>query len=165
MTTTKCKTRRTKISGQCPAFNCPGDLHERMNGATISAPKQSPIHHVSQSDQKVVQSAAPPRQRLKLPIVALTIGANTAAHPTNPITSATESSELRQRATRCSNRTAATASRVFPVAMPSAEATGMSVKKFAASAPRKTPGQTRMPNIKSADIAMPVGGQTGVTLL
>ena len=56
-----------------------------------------------------------------------------------------------------------TASSVFPVAMLTAETTEMLVGKFAARAPINTPGQTRPPKISSAAIAIPVGGQTGVT--
>ena len=41
----------------------------------------------------------------------------------------------------------------------------MLVNKLTASAPRKTPGQTRRPKIMSEAIAIPVGGQTGVTFV
>ena len=47
--------------------------------------------------------------------------------------------------------------------MPSAEAMGILVSRFALSAPIKTPGHTRGPKISNEAIAIPVGGQTGVT--
>ncbi len=146
---------RIRFSGLAP--------REKQWRTTMSAPKPSPIHHVNQSDEKSAHSAAPPRHRLKLPIVALTSGASTAAQTTNVITSPTESSDLpptsdslqqpvrNERFQRVSDRDA------------EAEPAGMSVNKFAASAPRKMPGQSRRPKISSEAIAIPVGGQTGVT--
>src|SRR6185369_5812721 len=114
MTTNRWNNSSTAISSLCPGFSGPGERHDRMNGATISAPNPSPIHQVNQSDHKFAQSAAPPRQRLKLPIVALTTGAKTAAPPTNRMTSPTESNVFRQPTTLCSNQKATTASSVFP---------------------------------------------------
>src|SRR5262249_17965056 len=77
--------------------------------------------------------------------------------------SPTDSKDFRQLFDRCSSNHATTASSVLPIAMPKVDATGRLVGMFAASAPRKTPGQTRNPKISSEAIAIQVGGQTGVT--
>src|SRR5215216_3181997 len=81
----------------------------------------------------------------------------------NVNTSRTELKELLQRFDLCRRYQASSASNVFPVAMPSVEAIGIWVGRFAASAPIKMPGHTRKPKINSEAIAIPVGGQTGVT--
>src|SRR5688572_33014569 len=66
MTTSRCSSSKTAISNRCPLFNRLGNRHERINGATISAPKPSPIHQVDHRYQKLAHSAAPLKHRLKL---------------------------------------------------------------------------------------------------
>ena len=70
---------------------------------------------------------------------------------------------MRQRFDLRNRNHAMSASIVFPEAIPNAKGIGRLVGIFAASAPRKTPGRTRGPKISTEAIAIPVGGQTGVT--
>ena len=55
------------------------------------------------------------------------------------------------------------ASKVFPAAM-AMDVMGPEVRELAAKAPMYIPGQSRGPQIRSAAIARPVGGQTGLAL-
>src|SRR6185369_13163112 len=151
-------TKSDASSGQSCEVSRAGLLHDSSKEPTISAPKPSPIHHVSHNDVNLGHSAAPPRHKLKLPTVALTSGAATAAHATNTSTSLTESSDSRQRTTRNSNQYASNGKTVFPIAMLKADAIGMLVIRFAAKAPAKIPGQSFLPKISSEAIAIPAGG-------
>src|SRR6185369_13446566 len=159
-TTINSNTNRLSNSGMSRRSILRDRLHDSSNGDTISAPKPSPIHHVKKIERNSPHCRGSPKHKLKLPIVALTSGASTAAYTTKISTSPTDSNVLLQRFDRCSRNQARTASSVFPVAIPTAEATEILVGKLAASAPMKTPGQTRPPKIRSAAIAIPVGGQT-----
>ncbi len=66
---------------------------------------------------------------------------------------------------RLSKYQAVKASRVFPMAMPVAVATGTWVSRFAPKAPSKMAGQKFLPRTSNAAIATPVGGQTGETFV
>src|SRR5690349_19996810 len=156
-------TKRLVISGTSSRLMRNDELHESISGEKMRAPKPSPIHHVSHSGVRAALGLGSPNQTLRLPIVALTSGARTAAYTTNVSTSPTELKEFLQRFDLFRRNQAANASSVFPVAMPNVKGIGRLVGKFAASAPRKTPGRTRGPKMSTAAIAIPVGGQTGVT--
>ena len=88
----------------------------------------------------------------------------TAARPTSASTSRTRSSESRKFAAR-SRWAPTTPSSVLPHVMPRTVTSGTPVHALASSAPRATPGQTEGPQMTSAARAIPVGGQTAVTLL
>lgn len=67
-------------------------------------------------------------------------------------------------AKRTVSQAAATASIVLPAAMPIDDGTWPLVVTFTTNAPTRTAGQRRSPYRRSAAMAMPVGGQTGLTL-
>src|SRR5215208_5001273 len=94
-------TNSEAISGSSRTSSFSDLPHDNSSEPTISDPKPSPIHHDNQSG---VKSCAPANRKLKLPIVALTSGAITAAHTIKFITSPRESSDLRQRAMRSNNQ-------------------------------------------------------------
>src|SRR5438552_10373304 len=137
----------------------------RMSGATTSAPTLSPSHQVSQSQPKLLQVAAPPRQRLSVPMVALIAVLKITAKRRNFKTSMTRLNGMREPLKRRSRYTAVIASSVLPMVIPEVVANETLVsKEFASSAHRKTPGTARYPNQNTTAMATPVGGQTGETL-
>src|SRR2546429_5155325 len=137
----------------------------RISGATTSAPTPSPDHQVSQSQPKLLQVAAPPRQRLRVPMVALIAVLRITANSRNFKTSMTRLNGMREPTKRRSRYTAMIASRVLPMPIPDVVANVTLVsREFASSAPRKTPGAARYPNQNTIAMATPVGGQTGETL-
>src|SRR5260370_9524640 len=147
--TRKSMSKSAVISGTNLRFIFSPELHARRNGAKISAPKPSPSHQVIQRYANLFHCAAPPKERLRSPIVALTIGASTAAHKTNHNTLATDLSDLSHRPTLFIKKIASSPSQVFPKAIPNAVCMGPWVCRLAAKAPMKNAGQTRQPNILS----------------
>src|SRR5438034_11057085 len=122
-------------------------------------------HQVSQSQPKLLQVAAPPRQRLSVPMVALIAVLRITAKRRNFSTSMTRLNGMREPMNRRSRYTAVIASSVLPTAIPDVVENGTLVnREFASSAPRKTPGAARYPNQNTTAMATPVGGQTGETL-
>ncbi len=139
-----------------------GDRKTSRIGAKTRSPTRSPTHHARHVSPSAACSTTPPRRRLATPRVALTQVLATAARLMSARTSRTRSSEGRKRATRRSAQAPSTASAVLPTAMPTATATGAPVHRFAANAPRATPGQTPYPRRRTAASAIPVAGQTSV---
>src|SRR5438552_18484921 len=90
----------------------------RMTGATTSPPTLSPSHQVSQSQPKLLQVAAPPRQRLSVPMVALIAVLKITAKRRNFKTSMTRLNGMREPLKRRSRYTAVIASSVLPMAIP-----------------------------------------------
>src|SRR5712691_13152244 len=77
-------------------------LQVRSTGATTRAPIVSPSHHCHHREPYTAQEAAPPRQRLVTPTVALTVVLTVAERTTRPRTSWNRSRELRNSAKRLS---------------------------------------------------------------
>ena len=98
-------------------------------------------------------------------MVALAIVLRAPASTASAATSRTRSRADWNLATRRSRNAPATASSVFPAAMPSTAGSGTPVHEFARKAPRATAGHIRYPPSRSAASAMPVGGHTAVMLL
>src|SRR5438128_10498242 len=119
----------------------------RMSGATTNAPTPSPDDQVSQSQPKLLQVAAPPRQRLSVPIVALIAVLRITAKRRNFSTSMTRLNGMREPMNRRSRYTAVIASSVLPTAIPDVVANVTLVnREFASSAHRKTTDSARYPN-------------------
>jgi len=79
-----------RLAEACPCSDPPSPrerAHNTTSGPTIRAPMASPSHHCHQSVAKRCHGAAPPRQRLKTPMVALTTVDTPAASAVNPRTS------------------------------------------------------------------------------
>src|SRR5579872_3817170 len=129
----------------------------RRKGATMMSLTRSPIHHVSQTEPYLLQEAKPPRQREVRPRVALTIVLDTAAKATNLKRVWVCSNAFLPRAYRLTSQAPASASSVFPVAMPIEVRSEPAVVRFTRNAARKMPGQTRHPHNKTATKASPVG--------
>ena len=106
---------------------------------------------------------APFAHRLATPTVALSAVLASAPTTTRAITSRTRSSEGWKSTTRVSSHAAATASSVFPVAIPAAPAAGTPAIQLSRNAPRAMPGQQRKPSRSSAASATPDGGQADET--
>ena len=132
-------------------------------GAISRSPIASPDHHTNQRCPAAARSIMPLAHRLSTPIVALTRGLTSAARVTSAKTSRSPAREGRKSATRRSSRTAVTASRVFPAAMPAAPAAGTPLVQLSRKAPSAMPGQKRTPNRRSVASATPVGGQADET--
>src|SRR6266567_382182 len=100
-----------------------------INGVTTRAPTASPSHHVNHNPAKFAHVSAPPRHKLILPIVALMAVLIIAAKPMNFKRSIARLKGLWAAPNRRSRKTAETASRVLPTAIPPAVAKETSVKK------------------------------------
>jgi hypothetical protein len=86
-----------------------------------------------------------------------------AARPASASTSRARSSDGLKPASR-KRLAPASASSVLPAVIPRTVIKGTPVQELAMKAPRATPGQARRPHSSRAASAMPVGGQTAVTL-
>jgi hypothetical protein len=133
----------------------------RRMGATSSAPIASPTHQTSHVPWNVADCGSrPATATVVTPRVALSTGLAAAAR-----SSATTSRRRSKRndAPPTARRIAApaTASRVFPIAIPAATSGASSLCQLARNAPAATPGQSRDPKRRRTASAMPVGGQTG----
>src|SRR6266852_5472645 len=102
--------------------------------------------------------------RLVTPIVAATGVQNPPVKKAKTRISRDFSKASRPFANRVTKCQASTASRVLPVAIPRDVTTEPAVVRLTTKAPTRIAGQKRDPRAKSAAIAMPVGGQTGVAL-
>ncbi len=120
----------------------------------------SPIHHTVQIGAKADHGCIWPMHSVVTPIVALTAVLTSAPATSRLAMCGIRSSEGR-KLDRWRRYAPATASSVFPVAIPTATGSEATVA-FANSAPIQTPGQARSPNRTSAANAMPVGGHTAV---
>src|SRR5678815_3504986 len=136
-----------------------------MNGAKISSPTASPNHQVSQIAPNCSGGAKPVRVKLVVPTVALTTGLSNGASTRKRKVFRARSNALAPLAKVLSAHAAKSASKVFPVAMPSVVTTVPCVARFKKNAPTKIPGHKRQPQSSSAAKATPLGGQTGETLM
>ena len=155
----------TAACSTCRLLRVPnGLLHRIMHGATTSAPTTSPIHHVSHAGPNEPGLTKPPARRESIPIVALTVVQPSAANTANLKTSSARSNAFLPCANRNTRYAPATASRVFPTAIPNEVPIVPAVVMFTRKAPRRMAGQSSSPAISSAAIAIPVGAQTGLAL-
>src|SRR5438093_7414476 len=95
-------------------------------------------------------------------MVALMAVAMTAAKTINATTSGSRRSAGSKAGIRRRTHAAATASSVFPVAIPAAVHSGASVPVFATNAASQTAGQSERPQRSRTAIAIPVGAHTVV---
>src|SRR4029077_17477299 len=108
-----------------------------------TAPAASPSHHSHHSEPYAAQDCTPPRQRLVTPTVALIVVLPAAARSPRPSTSRNRSREIRNPTTRCSSHAPITASRVFPIEIPHAVASGSWAVKLARNLLSAMPGKNR----------------------
>src|SRR5262249_23963989 len=139
------RERSSNVSSHCFVVVCSTGFstHVRTSGATTSAPTPSPIHQVNHNDLKLLQEAAPPRQRLTLPSVPPKIGLNIAASSTNFKTSLMRKNGLCNPTKRRIRTAADKASSAFPTAIPVAVPIGSPVARLARNAPTRIAGEIR----------------------
>src|SRR5687767_5229367 len=101
-------------------------------------------------------------ERVATPSVALTAVLNSAAIRMKATTSETRESAGSNFATRRSPHTAATASRVLPLAIPAAVHQGASEPTLTANAASQIAGHSERPHKNRVAIAMPLGAHTVV---
>src|SRR5262245_17449086 len=137
--------KKTMVSVTQPACLNRLDLadHTSTSGVTIRMPSASPRHQIHQSDSKLDQETIRPRQRLVIPVVALTTVLSRAARPTKANVSESLSRLFSNFATQWSRKAPLKASRVFPRAMPQAVSQCSSAEKFSKKAPNAMAGQAR----------------------
>src|SRR3989441_1147496 len=133
----------------------------RSRGAISRSPIASPDHQTNQRCPVAARSIIPLVHGPSPPRVALTGGLTSAASVTSARKSRSPAREGWKSATRWSSRTAVTASRVFPAAMPAAAAAGTPLVQLSRKAPSAMPGQKRTPNRRSGAHATPAGGPGG----
>ena len=142
------------------AFRVSG-VNVSNGGANTSTPTASPTHQTSQASGNSGSRTEPSRASQTAPLVA------DSAIP--PRAAAANRSGSRWEANDGSNRnrrsinTAATGARVLPAAMPTSAHSDTS-PALIASTPRGMPSQYRRPKRHRTATAMPVGGQTRVTI-
>ena len=110
------------------------------------------------------QRAYPLAASVVTPTVALTVVLMMAATSANLNTSGARSMALRPPAKRLTRYAPTMPSRVLPMPRPIEVRTVPAVVTLTRNAPMRIAGHTRMPKIRNAAMAMPVGGQTAVAL-
>ena len=133
------------------------------SGATSTSPSTSPDHQTNHRRRSASGATAPLAHRLATPSVALSVVLASAPTTTRAITSRTRSSEGRKSTTRVSSHAAATASSVFPVAIPAAPTADTPAVQLSRNVPSAMPGQRRRPSSSKAASARPEGGQAEET--
>ena len=138
--------------------------HKTSAGVTTSAPPKSPSHHVGHTVPKLAVVVCPKTHNDPTPMVALIGVATSKLITANRATPAGLSKVAAPSDHRVTAKPSATASSVLPVPIASEDSTKPDVVTLARKAARKSAGQTRSPNSKTAAKAKPVAGHTGLAL-
>src|SRR5262249_9857388 len=132
-------------------------------GVMINTPMASPSHQTRQVEAELDQAFTLVRNKMLVPMVALTAVPQNAPRMTNPSTSRSRVREGRNPGSRRRSQAPNSGPTVLAKASPSAATCGTPVKKFTINAPKVRAGQIRYPKSSAAASATPANGQKGET--